>query len=230
MITNINLSSLSTPLYLLRYNFSTVSNNSVEFLKWFTGFSDAEASFSIIPKFNADRDISSFSFMFAIRLHIDDIEVLNHIKKNLGIGNVRTSGDKECVFTVTNKEGINYLISIFDKYNLNTTKFLDYLDFKQAYTLYNNRQKELTEILVDDILSIKNKMNTQRIDFTMPHEVNISNSWLLGFIEGDGSFNFWRNDLLPVFSIALSDTQQFLLLKIKEFLVQNLGFDDYSKY
>jgi hypothetical protein len=114
--------------------------------------------------------------MFAIRLHIDDIEVLNHIKKNLGIGNVRTSGDKECVFTVTNKEGINYLISIFDKYNLNTTKFLDYLDFKQAYTLYNNRQKELTEILVDDILSIKNKMNTQRIDFTMPHEVNISNS------------------------------------------------------
>jgi len=207
-----------------------VSNDKVEFFKWFVGFSDAEANFSIIPKFNADKNISSFSFMFAIRLHIDDMEVLKYIKENIGIGNVRTSGDKECVFTITNREGVDYLISLFDTYNLNTTKFLDYLDFKQAYILYSSRQNELTETLVNDLLSIKNKMNTQRIDFSMPHEINISKSWLLGFIEGDGSFNFWRNDALPVFSIALSDSQEFLLLKIREFLVNNLGLDSYSKY
>lgn len=207
---------------------STLINNE-EFFKWFSGFSDAEASFSIIPKLKSGNIISSFSFMFSIRLHIDDINVLNFIHKLLGIGNVRISGSKECVFSVTDKEGIKKIINIFDKFNLNTTKYLDYLDFKKAFNLYIERTS-LSDVLIQNLVDLKNKMNTQRVDFTMLRDIKISKSWLLGFIEEDGSFNYWRNDSLAVFSIALSETQHYLLLKIKEFLIDNLGFDTYSKY
>jgi len=46
-------------------------------------------------------------------------------------------------------------------------------------------------------------MNTQRTNFELP-QVNISKSWLLGFIEGDGSFSLNRINLDPVFSIKLT--------------------------
>jgi hypothetical protein len=73
--------------------------------------------------------------MFKITLHQDDEGVLKYIKDRLGIGGVRFYKN-ECIFNVTDKEGIALLISIFDKYNLNTTKHLDFLDFKEAFYIY----------------------------------------------------------------------------------------------
>jgi hypothetical protein len=72
--------------------------------------------------------------MFKIALHKDDEEVLRYISAKLGVGGVRLYKN-ECIFSVTDKKGILLLISIFDKYNLNTSKYLDYLDFKQAFFL-----------------------------------------------------------------------------------------------
>lgn len=100
--------------------------------------------------------------MFSIELHKYDLNVLEHIKNNLGIGRVRQDKDK-CIFSVTNAEGTYILISIFDKYNLNSTKYLDYLNFKKAFLLYQLRDKELlssnidkAKTLIDQILGLKN--------------------------------------------------------------------------
>jgi hypothetical protein len=51
---------------------------------------------------------------------------------------------------------------------------------------------------------------------------------LLGLIEGEGSFHLWRNDLAPAFGIVLSEKQLPLLENVKEYLINNLGFDSYS--
>jgi hypothetical protein len=75
--------------------------------------------------------------MFKIALHKDDEKVLRDIKDRLRIGGVRIYKD-ECIFSVTDKKGIALLIDIFDKYNLNTSKYLDYLDFKKAFHFYSN--------------------------------------------------------------------------------------------
>jgi hypothetical protein len=203
------------------------------FLKWFVGFSDAESSFIINPLLKKDKvTISSFSFMFKIALHKDDESVLIYISNKLGIGKVRLYKN-ECIFNVTDKEGIKLLISIFDKYNLNTTKYLDYLDFKEAFHLYFNRDRELSaESVKNEILELKNKMNTNRVNFYRPEncKVIITKSWLLGFIEGDGSFFVRRDTFTPVFCIELTGVQLDVLLKIKEFLENYLGFDVYSLY
>lgn len=103
------------------------------FFKWFVGFSDGESNFTIVFYKDSNGNIVSATFRFTIELHVDDIEALKYIKSRLNIGtNIAVYG-KSCKFVVVHRKDIYKLISIFDKFNLNTTKYLDYLDFKQAF-------------------------------------------------------------------------------------------------
>ena len=211
-------------------NLIDLSQNMLDFHLWFVGFSDAESNFSIVPKQDINGNVNRFTFVFGIGLHIDDVEALEYIQSKLNIGIVRTYKD-ECKFVVTKSEDICKLISIFDLYNLNTSKYLDYLDFKKAFNIYNDREGFLTEELKNKVLELKDGMNTKRKNFYMPndHKIVITKSWLLGLIEGEGSFHLWRKDFVSVFSLVLTEKQLPVLEKIKEFLVNNLGFDKYSK-
>jgi len=114
--------------------------------------------------------------MFKIALHKDDEEVLRYISAKLGVGGVRLYKN-ECIFSVTDKKGILLLISIFDKYNLNTSKYLDYLDFKEAFFHYINRYNNLegdAKISVkNQIIELKNKMNTNRVNFDRPESSKV---------------------------------------------------------
>jgi hypothetical protein len=204
-----------------------------KFLEWFVGFTDAEGCFIIQRFFKKNQlSISSFVFMFKITLHKDDEKVLRIIKDRLRIGGVRMYKD-ECIFTITKQKEIAILISIFDKFNLNTSKYLDYLDFKEAFLFYFNRDPNLNpDSIKDHILGLKNNMNTNRIIFERPEnsKIVITKSWLLGFIEGDGSFFLRRDNLTPVFSLENTAVQLPVMLKIKEFLEAYLGFDTFSLY
>lgn len=209
-----------------------------EFYQWFVGFSDAEGSFWILPVLNLSNGIKKITFVFSIELHKDDLRVLEYIQGMLKIGNIRLTGDK-CVFTVTNMEGTSLLISIFDKYNLNSTKYLDYVDYKTAFYLYQTRDKNLlkssevsSKELASKLLELKNGMNTKRTNTIMPvgHKIVITKMWLLGYIEGDASFFISRTDLDPTFSISASEEQLPSSHETKEFLENNLGFDKYSLF
>lgn len=81
----------------------------------------------------------------------------------LNTGNIRLNKDK-CIFTVTSFEGTYLLISIFDKINLNSTKYLDYFNYKKSFILYQERDKQLlksntkeAENLANKILELKKK-------------------------------------------------------------------------
>jgi len=127
---------------------NTVSNEDLfSFDSWFAGFADAESSFSIVPKQDSKGNINRFTFMFVIGLHKDDYEALNFIKNKLNIGTVRIAND-ECKFVVTKKEEISKLISLFNIYKLNTSKYLDFLDFKKAFTLCRGLLKKCIFLLI----------------------------------------------------------------------------------
>jgi hypothetical protein len=112
------------------------------------------------------------------------------------------------VYTVTNIEGTNLLISIFDKYNLNSTKSQDYFKYKEALLTYIKRNelenqlssaarfiqepmsgflyKTLSKVeLTNKLVELKDSMNTKRINTTMPinHKIVITKSWLLGYLD-----------------------------------------------
>lgn len=202
------------------------------FLEWFVGFVDAEGCFKIKPKFRLDKTIvHSFYFEFEIKLHIDDKAVLDYICATLGIGKVYVRGNT-CSWIVGNEQGIRILLDIFRSFPLNGVKHLDFIDFSRAFDLYFNRVGTLSLDLINLILGLKNGMNTGRTNFSMPtnHSPNITANWLLGFIEGDGSFSFNRNPFSPRFNITLTASQKFLLLSIKNFLIHNLCLGFYSRW
>jgi len=201
--------------------------NKDNFLQWFVGFSDAESNFSVVPHKDGTR-INKFTFRFTIRLHSDDENSLIFINNFLDIG-YTFKNDDECGFIVSNKHDLLKLIEIFDKYQLNTTKFLDFSDFKKAFILYHEREGRLTDLLIDKILSIKNGMNKNRVNFEMSQShIKITKYWLLGLIEGEGSFQLWRSDLLPVFSIVMTERQLPVSTR-QVFLIKELNFNIYDK-
>jgi len=185
------------------------------FYEWLGGFTDAEGSFYIVTG-------RSCAFRFRINLHKDDINVLYYIHNTLGFGEVR-SYRYFSSFTVTRLKDIALLLNIFAQYPLQGSKWLNYRDFSKAFDLYLNSDRGAETL--KEILNIKNGMNRLRSDFTMPSdkEVRITPYWLLGFIEGEGSFSInKRNNYRLDFSLCQSSTNLVLLQKIKIYL-ENLS-------
>lgn len=225
---------------VIKRNFSYIAeeDNGLDsnFLQWLVGFTDAEGSFTINPQTSKEGStISKFGFIYKITLHKDDEKVLRYLHAKLKVGGVRPYRDL-CSFSVSDKKGILLLISIFDKYNLNTSKYLDYLEFRTAFFYYINRDKNLDvenkTVLHNKIIELKNKMNASRVNFNRPEnsKIRISKYWLLGFIEGDGTFFIRRDNVAPTFAVENTGVQLPVFLKIKEFLENSLGFDKYSLY
>ena len=138
----------------------------------------------------------------------------------LGIGKVFPSADKKRItFKVTILHEISIIIAIFDKYNLNTTKHLDYLAFARAYKLYVDNKNRAD--IMPSIQGIIREMNKQRTDFNLPvNHFRITPNWLLGFVEGDGSFIYKTVGTLE-FSIGQKGNKA-LLEAIKDYF-QALG-------
>jgi hypothetical protein len=108
-------------------------------------------------------------------LHVDDKETLIFIQKTLGIGKVSISG-KVAYFEVYDLKNIAKIIEIFTIHPLNSTKQLNFLDFKRAYELYmslrslSGQEGSLNkkEEIVQEIAKLKEGMNNKRINYQIP--------------------------------------------------------------
>lgn len=142
------------------------------------GFSDVE---SFLRKSN--RLNNQFDFLFKISLYIDDIKILQYIQEILGIGKIYEYADK-AIYVVNKHSDILILIKIFEYFPLNSTKYLNYLNFKSAFELYISSPKtpEITKI----IDQLKDNMNSKRTDFTMPktHNINITPNLIIRVYRG----------------------------------------------
>jgi len=206
-------------------NYSTNINKvDTKFFDWLRGFVDGEGTWYISKKGNA------FVFSFQIHLHIYDKPLLDFICKTLGVGKVYID-NKSCIYMVSKLEEIKIIIDIFSKNPLNTTKYLNFLDFKEAFELYTT--SKITKDFSDKIINLKNGMNSKRIDFKMPDNYKplITSNWLLGFIEGEGSFSVKRTSQRFELSFWLSQsvTDEKLMDAIKDFLNNLANGQDVTK-
>lgn len=65
-------------------------------------------------------------------MHKDDVDMLNYIAKRLKIGHVNI-WDHFARFSVTSQKELLVIFQIFEKYPLNTSKYLKFLALKEAY-------------------------------------------------------------------------------------------------
>jgi hypothetical protein len=160
-----------------------------ELNEWLRGFVDGEGCFQITVR--KDR-LSTFRFVFKIKLHKDDRPLLEYLSTRIKVGQVYPKDTSienvSSTWEVAKKADLLKLIEIFDKHPLNTTKYLDYLSWREAFFIYQRMDKASVNHIsvIDSILAIKGQMNEKRVSFLLPtdHKINITPYWLLGFIEG----------------------------------------------
>jgi hypothetical protein len=125
MVANMKNTLSIVPLVYKMFNRKVPADmNRNQFSLWLSGFIDGEGNFQVFLDRNYLRAI------FRIRLHIDDIAILYKIPEFLGAGKVSINGSN-CLFSISNiRDMQNIFLPLLDNYNLFTTKWLDYLDFK----------------------------------------------------------------------------------------------------
>jgi hypothetical protein len=95
--------------------------------------------------------------MFAISLNKKDIEILENICFSFGVGKIYNSGTK-IYYRVESFKELPVIIDHFDKYPLITTKFSDFLLFKECFNIIKN-EEHLAEKGLLKLVSLKSVLN-----------------------------------------------------------------------
>lgn len=129
-----------------------------QFYQWLAGFTDAEGMFGVGYKGG-----NSFAFFYSIEMHIDEKPLLEYIQSKLGgIGTIYTNKNRNsCLLRIIAKNEIASLIKIFTNVKLNTSKRDDFYLFRKAFFLYTTSSQK--NLIKEEILSLKNKMNKDRL-------------------------------------------------------------------
>lgn len=136
-----------------------------EFLEWFIGFSEGEASFIVQKRGD---------FCFSIGQSSVDVQVLDYIKNNLGFGNigVLSAKKKMHIFRVQDLKNLYLLCLLFNGNMVLPTRSARFIVFLASFN---------EKLLKINILPI------------VPNTVTILPSlldcWLLGFVDGEGCFS-----------------------------------------
>ena len=190
-------------------NLSTKLELNSAFLKWLSGFVDAEGNFGI----RHNSKTKQLAFVFRIHLHLDDLAVLQRIKNELSliagreIGGISINGKKNTAELTIGEFNIikNLIIPILNEYPLRTTKYLDFKDWEKACLLAKQcSTRGLPAETLATILELKKGMNTGRTNFdsNLLPQGQLEPLWVVGFWEGDGSFYVRINDLTPVLAMT----------------------------
>jgi hypothetical protein len=126
---------------------------------WIAGFSDADASFQIkiITRENRPRPEIRLNYQVVASAQ-KDTYVLSLLKTIFG-GNIgyRKSQDTY-YYGYTSFGSARKIINYFDYYHLQSSKHINYLKWRKAYLLIQDKH-HLTEMGLDKILKLKNSMN-----------------------------------------------------------------------
>lgn len=175
----------------------------IEFEQWLVGFTDGDGNFHIHRQIIGGRKKWVLGFKLAQSAY--NLRVLNYVKRNLGVGSITKDGNKMQYFIRDKNIIKNTLIPIFDKYPLLTTKQFDYLKLKEALFILNNNNLTKEEIdakleaikLSKPYKSYKSPAWTNAsLPLTNVDSLNnvITKSWLVGFIEAEGTFYLTKKD------------------------------------
>lgn len=186
-------------------------------MQWFAGFTDAEGNFNISLR-NFDVTSSKYNSLmltFQIGLHIDDLNILESIKKQLNCGHISISGSKCNYFINDQYSLINVILPIFKYVELNSSKYYDYLIFEKVVNLVKNKKHlsvEGKQKVIKYYLEMKSKSPKSRPNC----DINITDFWLGGFTDRDGTFS--TNKLVPRLKYENHVKELELFLKIQEYL------------
>ena len=127
---------------------------------WLAGFSDGDSSFQIKilkrEKRNEIKNEIRLNFQFELKTKDPLTSIQLNFKGNIGYNKTRDTYYYGSTGFGIAKNFINY----FDKFNLQSTKYLNYLFFRKTYLLIQDK-KHLTKEGFNKIFNYKNNMNSK---------------------------------------------------------------------
>lgn len=185
--------------------FSTSSTIIINPGTW-SGLIDGEGSFTIVIDKNKARKLGwRAQLKFQIGLHKKDLNILCLLQQYLGgIGSIHSTSNRDVVnYSIDSIKDLDKLIIHLEKYPLLTQKAADFILFKKAVGLFNDKA-HLTVEGLEKIVNIKASMNlglsdTLKSEFAgyVPVErpvisydnIILDPHWISGFISAEGSFD-----------------------------------------
>lgn len=150
---------LNHPLYSnfkekIEFNFNCKNDF---YNQWLAGFSDADASFQIKLVNKPNRNKPEIILNYQIDKKNNDILIL--IKEFFG-GNIGYRKSQDTYYYGSTSFGsANKVVKYFDEYHLQSNKYINYLKWRKAYVLIQNKD-HLNEIGINKIIKLKNSMNS----------------------------------------------------------------------
>lgn len=221
------------------------SSESSNLSPWFvTGFCDAESSFQIsIVKRSANNLGWRVKGKLDIYLDKKDLPILLLIQQFFGgVGSIVIDEKRNKASYNVNKlsDFIDYIIPHFERYPLQSTKFINYIVWKTIIALMVNKA-HLSQNGLIEIVSLKAGLNNGLTEVLKANFPNIESievpkddshfnlpldpNWVSGFSDGDSSFyvsESARGNFQAFYKIHLHDKEFALLNRIKAFF-GNLG-------
>lgn len=164
------------------HNCADVKCRAGSFNEWLVGFTDGDGTFSMTKGKN-----NSYQFTFKITQSVYNYRVLYFIKKTLGVGSITKDGKNLVQYRITDTAVLKkVIVPIFDSYVLHTTKHYSYSLWKES-------------LLGDSVIRDLNKSLFKTVyDYKSPNCFKPSKSWIIGFVEAEGSFFLVRKDSTTV--------------------------------
>ena len=165
--------------------------------------------------FSFNKSNNKWTLDFKLGLSVHNLRLLYWVKSVIGVGSVRIKNN-EAEFKVWKLDHIiKYVIPMFDKYPLLTSKYYYYLLFKQAAILINisdkkqgtaaaaaaaaaERDAQLIELkgrmMPEGYISPAWSIIDNKVVNLSDAEAVICKNWVIGFTETEGSFNLVENE------------------------------------
>jgi len=172
-----------------------LNQNKEIFYQWLVGFTDGDGTFSIAYQ------NGKWSLNFKLSQHEYNLRLLYFFKIQLGVGNINIEAKtKMANYRIRDRKILEKIIfPIFDKYPLLTTKYFNYLKFKEAYriledTSLNKFQRDelmfnlIKKVPSENYISPGWKKVNNIVSNTSEAKMVMSKAWLIGFTEAEGSF------------------------------------------
>lgn len=128
---------------------------------WIAGFSDADASFQIKVVHRVNRSKPEIRLNYQIDQKNNDILIL--IKEFFG-GNIGYRKSQDTYYYGSTSFGsARKVIKYFDEFHLQSSKYINYLKWRKAYILIQNKD-HLTDQGIKQIIKLKNSMSSLNND------------------------------------------------------------------
>ena len=224
------------PSKFINNNITTQSLNKNKelFYQWLVGFTDGDGTFSI------SNSNGKWTLIYKLSQHEYNARLLYFIKSQLSVGTINIETKTKTVnYWIRDRNKLAEVVfPIFDNYPLLTSKYFNYLNFKEAYNILEDTN--LTKIKRDELMfNLIKKLPSS--DYISPAWAKVSNlvsntyeanmvmskAWLIGFTEAEGSFYLVnKSNCRIVHGFEITQKLDLIVLSAIGYI---LGIKTYSK-